>query len=91
MPDSKYSENSVILQRVIIFAAIVLVVKLGQMQLFDQTYSERAQATTLDKKTLYPSRGLIFDRNGELLVYNNAIYDLQATYNQIMADATYLW
>ena len=86
MLDEKLSDKSILVQRVIVCAAVVLIFKLGQMQLFDQTYSERAQATTLDKKTLYPSRGLIFDRSGELLVYNNAIYDLKATYNQIPAD-----
>jgi penicillin-binding protein 2 len=31
----------------------------------------------------YPSRGMIYDRNGNLLVHNNPMYDLLATYNQI--------
>ena len=33
--------------------------------------------------TQYPSRGLIYDRNGKLLVYNNALYDLMVTYDQV--------
>ena len=37
----------------------------------------------MDQHILYPSRGLIYDRNGELLVYNNPMYDLMVTYNQI--------
>ncbi|HFB99671.1 MAG TPA: penicillin-binding protein 2 [Phaeodactylibacter sp.] len=32
---------------------------------------------------LYPSRGLIYDRNGKLLVNNNAMFDLMFTYTQV--------
>ena len=35
------------------------------------------------EETLYPSRGLIFGREGELLVHNEPIYDVLATYNQL--------
>lgn len=64
-------------------AAIVLVFKVATLQIFDSSYSQQANARTLSKKTSYPSRGLIYDRNGKLLVYNNPIYDIQATYNSI--------
>ncbi len=60
-----------------------LIIKAGQLQLLDRRYAEIAQRTTLDKLTLYPSRGLIFDRNKELLVFNNPVYELKAIYNQV--------
>ncbi len=63
-----------------------LIIKAAQLQIFDKTYAERAERTTLDKITLYPSRGLIFDRNEKLLVFNNPIYELKAIYSQISAD-----
>ncbi len=31
----------------------------------------------------YPSRGSIYDRTGELLVYNSPVYDIMATYNVV--------
>ena len=75
-----------IIQRIIALAAVVLVVKVASLQIFDKTYSKQAEARTLDKKTLYPSRGLIYDRNGKLLVYNNAMYDIYATYNSLSEE-----
>ena len=64
-------------------AAAILLVKVASIQIFDPSYAQQAEARTLDKQTLYPSRGLIFDRTGELLVYNNPIYDITALYDKI--------
>lgn len=38
--------------------------------------------------TEYPARGLIFDRNGELLVHNQAAYDLMVIPRQVSAFDT---
>ncbi|MFK7934498.1 MAG: penicillin-binding protein 2 [Saprospiraceae bacterium] len=62
---------------------LALILKLFQIQVLDSTYRAKADATAIDKLTLYPSRGLIYDRNGKLLVNNNPVYDLKVTYNQI--------
>jgi penicillin-binding protein 2 len=53
------------------------------LQVVDSEFRNKADATAIDKYTLYPSRGLIYDRNGQLLVYNDPMYDLLVTYNQI--------
>jgi len=63
--------------------ALVLSFKMAQIQLFSKKYKEQAQKTTLGKNTLYPSRGLIYDRNGKLLVSNSTIYDLEVIYNNV--------
>ncbi|MBT3545785.1 MAG: penicillin-binding protein 2, partial [Saprospiraceae bacterium] len=42
--------------------------------------------TTLDKRISYPSRGLIYDRNNELLVVNTPIYDIKATYKKVDSE-----
>jgi penicillin-binding protein 2 len=55
--------------------------RLAYMQLFDASYKFKADAATIDKKIIYPSRGLVYDRNGILLVHNKPIYDLYATHN----------
>ena len=72
-----------IIQNVVIAAAVILVLKVASLQLFDTSYSQQADARTLERKVLYPSRGLIYDRTGKLLVYNNPIYDITALYNKI--------
>ena len=57
------------------FTAFVLIGKMAQLQLFSPKYKEQAQKTTLGRNTLYPSRGLLYDRDGDLLVSNTTIYD----------------
>lgn len=66
-----------------VLSGIILLGKMAQLQLFSKTYKEQAQRTALDKNKIYPSRGLIYDRNGELLVTNNTIYDLNVIYNAL--------
>ncbi|MEZ4981451.1 MAG: hypothetical protein R2769_07650 [Saprospiraceae bacterium] len=53
------------------------------IQLFDDTYSVRGTTAGIDKITVYPSRGLIYDRNQNLLVNNIPVYDLLVTYNRL--------
>jgi penicillin-binding protein 2 len=71
------------IQLVIIFSALALIIQAARLQLFDASFRKRADATTIDNLTAYPSRGLVFDRKGKLIVNNNAMYDLMVTYNQI--------
>jgi penicillin-binding protein 2 len=63
--------------------AIVYIIRLAFLQLFDDSYLRSAQDNVLQEQTIYPARGLIYDRNGELLVYNDAIYDLMVTPDQV--------
>ncbi|MEL6862781.1 MAG: penicillin-binding protein 2, partial [Bacteroidota bacterium] len=78
--------RSVIIQLFFILCAVLLLFKAMQIQLLDTSYEERALATAMDKNVLYPSRGLIYDRNMNLLVNNNAMYDLRVTQRQINPD-----
>ncbi|HEX5113064.1 MAG TPA: penicillin-binding protein 2 [Saprospiraceae bacterium] len=70
-------------QRVIVAAALLLVIQTGWLQLIDPTYGQKAAKTTLVRRVLYPSRGLIVDRTGHLMVHNIPVYDLKVTYNQV--------
>lgn len=70
----------------VLLLALVLVAKMAQIQLFSKKYKEQAQRTTLGKNILYPSRGLIYDRNGKLLVSNSTIYDIEVIYNNVPKD-----
>jgi penicillin-binding protein 2 len=80
-----YQDRRVIIQGIFIFTAVVLLLKCFQLQVLDDTYSDAAQNSAVKKETIYASRGSIYDRNGELLVNNNAIYDLWVTYNDVKA------
>ena len=64
-------------------AGLLLAARAFQLQVVDDTYRIQAQAVAMNKQTLYPARGLIFDRNEKLLINNAPVYDLMVTYNQI--------
>jgi penicillin-binding protein 2 len=64
-------------------SAAVLLLQAARLQLFDSTYRRQADATTIERLTVYPPRGLVYDRKGELILNNNALFDLMVTYNQI--------
>jgi penicillin-binding protein 2 len=63
--------------------AVIYIIRLAFLQLFDDSYLRSAQQNVLQEQTIYPARGLIYDRKGDLLVYNDAIYDLMVTPDQV--------
>lgn len=71
------------IQIIFLLSALVLVGKAMQLQLIDKTFRSKANATAIEKLTVYPSRGVIYDRDTSLLVVNDPIYDLMVTYNQV--------
>lgn len=63
--------------------SLVLTLRAAYLQLFSTKYKDQAQKTTLEKSLIYPSRGLIYDRNGKTLVFNKPIYAIYAVYKKI--------
>lgn len=68
-----------------IFVAIcaIYLMKLFSIQVLDKTLKQSADNNVLRFVTQYPARGKVFDRNGELLVYNEAVYDLMVVPGQV--------
>lgn len=60
----------------ILLIALIYLVRLFDLQIQDSKYKRSADTNAFLKKTVYPSRGLIYDRNGELVVYNQPAYDV---------------
>jgi penicillin-binding protein 2 len=67
----------------VVLVSIILMLRSAQLQLFTKKYKEQAAKTTLFKNVIYPSRGLLYDRNGKPLVLNYPIYEIHATKNKI--------
>lgn len=60
----------------VVLIALIYLVRLFDLQLADEKYKQSADSNAFLKKTVYPSRGLIYDRNGELVVFNQPAYDV---------------
>ena len=71
-----YSSRKYVIGSIFILVAIILLIKLFIIQIVDDSYKQSSDNNTLRYITQYPSRGKIYDRNGKLLVYNDAVYDL---------------
>ncbi len=76
-------ERKFIIQIFIILTGLVFLSKLFAIQVLDEQYERAADKNTIRKVVDYPYRGLIFDRNGELLVYNIPEYDLKVIPDQV--------
>ena len=55
---------------------LLYIIRLFLLQVIDQSTQEKAENNAQLRETIYPSRGLIYDRNGELLVANQPIYEV---------------
>lgn len=78
-----YSSRRFVIIAIFSVVVLILLVKLFMIQVVDQSYKRSSENNTLRYITQYPARGKIYDRNGNLLVYNEAIYDLMVIPRQV--------
>ncbi|HPE43278.1 MAG TPA: penicillin-binding protein 2 [Bacteroidales bacterium] len=68
--------------------ALIFIIKLFFLQVVDHSYKLSSQNNVLRYITQYPARGKILDRKGNLLVYNEAAFDLLVIPQQVKAFDT---
>ena len=71
-----YSQRKYVIGSIFILVSVILLIKLFIIQIVDNSYKQSSDNTTLRYITQYPSRGKVYDRDGRLLIYNDAVYDL---------------
>lgn len=72
-----------IIQIAFFVVAIIFLTKLFFIQVVDGKYKELAESNAVLEQIDYPVRGLIYDRNGKLIVYNTPEFDLQIIKNEV--------
>ena len=55
---------------------LIYIIRLFSLQMFSNDYKESADSNAFRKEIIYPSRGLVTDRKGNLLVYNEPSYNI---------------
>ena len=68
--------------------ALLLLGKLFSIQILDDRYKEDADRNSTIRETIYPTRGVIYDRNGTILVGNKVAYDLLVNPREVHAFDT---
>lgn len=83
MKKNTYNERKFVVQLIFISIGFLFVLRLFYIQIIEDKYKASAESNAFRYVTDYPLRGLIYDRNGELLVFNEASYDLMVTPRQV--------
>ena len=71
-----------ILGGVAIIIILIYLVRLFMLQLLSDDFKRNADSNAFLQRIQYPARGIITDRNGELLVYNQPAYDVMVIMNE---------
>lgn len=84
----KYSNRNLAKRQYVIIGiftmiGLVYLLKLFALQVLNKELKQSAYNNVLRYVTQYPARGKVFDRNGKLLVYNEAVYDLMVVPGEV--------
>ena len=71
-----YSKRKYLIIGLFSLSALIIVLRLFYIQVVDSSYKISADNNVLRREVNYPARGVIYDRNGKLLVFNQAAYDV---------------
>ncbi len=74
--DYKLEKRKYVIIGFLLIIAIIYGVRLFDLQIKETKYKQSADTNAFLRKTIYPSRGLMYDRNGELVVFNQPAYDI---------------
>jgi len=80
--DYRLEYRKYIIGLVAIIIVVAYIVRLFFLQLASDDYKKNADSNALLKRMEYPSRGVITDRNGKLMVYNQPSYDIMVIENE---------
>ena len=78
----KFKHRAFTIKVVLCVIVLIFIIRLFQLQIIDD-YSVQAGRNAFYHKIIYSPRGLIYDRNSKLLVYNQPTYDLLVTMSEI--------
>lgn len=83
MQNHLYEYRKFVIGGIALVVVLSYIARLGFLQLSDEEYKSRADNNAFLNSIIFPSRGVIYDRNGELLVYNQPAYDIMAIMREV--------
>lgn len=80
-PGNAFQIRKFVIGGVAVGIILIYMVRLFTLQLWSDDYKKNADSNAFRKEIQYPSRGLIFDRKGHLLVFNEPSYNIMVVMN----------
>lgn len=78
-----YEYRKFVLGGIAFMVVLCYIARLAFLQLSDEGYKDKADSNAFFNNVIYPSRGVIYDRNGTLLVYNQPAYDIMVIMREV--------
>ena len=82
MKEHGFDYRKFVIGGVAILIVTVYIIRLFMLQISSDDYKKSAQSNAFLKRIEFPSRGVITDRNGKLMVYNQPAYDIMVIMNE---------
>ncbi len=83
-----WDNRKYVIQGSFVLIGLIFLVKLFALQVLDDNYTTKAERNIIQPIVQYPFRGLIYDRNQELMVYNEAVFDLMVIPKDVVIPDT---
>ncbi len=74
--DYKLEKRKYVIGGFICLIVLIYIIRLYNLQVGDDRYKTSADSNAFLEKIIYPARGLIYDREGRLVVFNQPAYDV---------------
>mgnify|MGYP003467806956 FL=1 len=82
MKDFNLDNRRYVIGGVAVIIVTIYIIRLFTFQLLSDDYRKSADSNAFLKRIEFPSRGVIRDRNGKLLVFNQPAYDIMVVMNE---------
>ena len=82
MKDYELDKRQYVIAGVAIAIVAIYIIRLFTLQIMSDDYKKNADSNAFLKKVEFPSRGIIYDRNGKTLVFNQPSYDIMVIVNE---------
>jgi penicillin-binding protein 2 len=83
-----FSKRKYVIISIFLVIGLIYIARLFYVQVYEDKYILSAQNNVIRKQLIYPSRGLIYDRKGKVLVANDVAYDLMVIPSRIQSIDT---
>lgn len=79
----EFENRKYVLIASVLLVLLIFIIRLFSLQILNNDYKAWADSNAFLKRTIYPARGIIYDRNGKLLVYNQPTYDVMIIMREV--------